>query len=208
MENHLTIYNGHLTQGDDLMFFGINNVLVANAFSVAAEWPLIISSNEHVETLKDDIWDYDNILGYYVAEEKTIVLLEQGISQCSNSIGVNKQILRSVVLAHELGHYITHAHESFNTLCYDTDLFNKSSADVLESFAQIFTVWATMLSSEYRKVFDTLLRYQSGPYQVFMDKKYCSDYGGLYSQKQLLESLDGLRLLSVPATCEEWDKCL
>lgn len=148
-----------------------------------------------------NLFDTENLLGYYIPSKQEIRLLELGIQKCANYLQVDADLLREIVFIHELGHYMQHKMPCYQTKEWDDVLYNNSYSpiDLLEGWAQLMDAWVVV--NEYLSVFKKLTDRQSAPYNVY--KNYSS-----YSARRILESLDGLRQLGSPAKIQDWDKLI
>lgn len=191
-----TIYNNKLT-GNDLALVNGLKIMLPNGVKLI-DYPLTILSDEDIKPDPKFESPYDfEVLGYYVAEEQRIVLLRNAILKASHELDIPERVLRAIVFAHELGHYYTHCLPLWDTKFYPTELFNDTSIDVLEGWAQLFAFWAVMSNPEYLFYFNKLLEKQSPPYKVFEQ----------YMKRpidQSLHSLDHLRALSSRVTLQDW----
>lgn len=190
-----SIYNGLLSDNRGLItdvdnsLIGIcNSILKKSGFSNGVGLPLIVLKNEEKELSRDENWF--NVLGEYIAEKQEIILYGCAIAKASLELDVDENILRAVVLIHELGHYITHAHplNGITEESFDNVLFSRSDPDFLECIAQLFAYWATKEDGQYNShdVFDKLASKQSGPYKVYL--KYVNE-----SPKIILQAIALLR---------------
>lgn len=189
------IYNNKLTDKDFSLVAGLVGMLPFGVFHI--DLPLTVLSDEEITDSRfESPYDFE-WMGYYVPEERKIVLLRNAILKVSNKLDIPEEVLRAIVFAHELGHYYTHCLPLWDTKSYNTELFNDTSIDVLEGWAQLFAFWAVKSNPEDLYYFNTLVKHQSAPYKVFEQ----------YSERsidQLLHSLDHLRALPYPATLRDW----
>ena len=154
-------------------------------------------------SLKENQLNIEGLLGCYYPSTQEIHLYEIGIQWCANRLQMDADILREIVLIHELGHYIQHKMPCYKTKEWDDQLYNASYSpkDLQEGWAQLMDAWVVEDESEYRDVFYSLVECQSKPYHTFYR------YKG-YPHDKILESLDGLRQLGRPATTKDWDDIL
>ena len=204
-----TIYNNKTSPDDVLLADSLLSQL-PTGISSNDRYPLTILSDEEKEPVptlgrEEGKYDYERLLGYYVAEERKILLLRKAIVRVAGELEVSETGLRAVVFAHELGHYYTHLLPLWDTSSFSTDLFNSSSLGVLEGWAQLFAFWAVRYSPTHNDIFIKLLKGQSYPYHVF--EQYEKNWNGKWSTLQLLHSLDNLRKLTHPTTIQDWNNC-
>lgn len=178
---------GLITDVDKSLIDSCNSILERSGFN-GARLPLIVLKDEEKELSRDENWF--NVLGEYIAEKQEIILYGRAIAKASLELDVDENILRAVVLIHELGHYITHAHplNGITEESFDNVLFSRSDPDFLECIAQLFAYWATKEDGQYNShdVFDKLASKQSGPYKVYL--KYVNE-----SPKIILQAIAVLR---------------
>lgn len=148
-------------------------------------------------------FDTDKLLGYYIPSKQEIRLLEIGIQCCARHLNVDVDLLREIVMIHELGHYMQHKMHCYHTKEWDDVLYNASYSpiDLQEGWAQLMDAWVVKDEKAYFDVFNALVAVQSEPYKVY--KNYECD-----SYRRILRSLDGLRQLDHPATTKNWDALL
>lgn len=150
-----------------------------------------------------NLFDTENLLGYYIPSSQEIVLLEQGIQWFAARFSVNADLLREIVFIHEIGHYMQHKMPCYQTHEWDDELYHDSYSpiDLQEGWAQLMDAWVVKNEKRYSDVFNTLVSKQSAPYLVFRNYEQ-------YKCRYILQSLDGLRQLNCPATIEDWDRLL
>ena len=150
-----------------------------------------------------NLFDTENLLGYYIPSSQEIVLLEQGIRWFAARFSVNADLLREIVFIHEMGHYMQHKMPCYQTQEWDDVLYNDSYSpiDLQEGWAQLMDAWAVKNEKHYSDVFNKLVSKQRAPYLVFQNYEQ-------YKYHSILQSLDGLRQLNRPAAIEDWDRLL
>lgn len=143
----------------------------------------------------------ESILGFYEFAGNRVVLFSLGIGLCSYRLGVSPDVLRSVVLVHELGHWF-HKMVVGN---WPVPSLGNSSEDLLECLAQwfafeIFQVDTGILrrrnqnkksyATTYNDAFSKLNTIQSAPYRAFrpFDQRTPADF---LTALKSLRQLDG-----------------
>lgn len=156
-------------------------------------------------------------LGYYSPDIFTISLLEEPISDAARLLNADKDILRSIVLIHEIGHYITQCpsdvlrpewgetvkesegfwkgHEFMlegerrHNHVASASIMTESSIKVLETLAQLLTFFVVRDIPEYNEVFKKMTALQSEDYTEF--RSYQSiDPWYLFRTMSLVRSID------------------
>lgn len=150
-----------------------------------------------------DLFDTENLLGYYIPAKQEINLVELGIQWCAKELNIDVDLLREIVFIHELGHYMQHKMPCYQTQEWKYDLYIRSYTpiDLQEGWAQLMAAWVVKDKKDYSHVFQSLVAVQSAPYQVFKD--YERD-----PYRRILKSLDGLRQLGRPAKITDWETFL
>ena len=150
-----------------------------------------------------DLFDTENLLGYYIPEKQEINLMELGIQWCAKELNIDVDLLSEIVFIHELGHYMQHKMPCYQTQEWKYDLYIRSYTpiDLQEGWAQLMAAWVVKDKKDYSHVFQSLVAVQSAPYQVFKD--YERD-----PYRRILKSLDGLRQLGRPAKITDWETFL
>ena len=150
-----------------------------------------------------DLFDTENLLGYYIPEKQEINLMELGIQWCAKELNIDVDLLSEIVFIHELGHYMQHKMPCYQTQEWKYDLYIRSYTpiDLQEGWAQLMAAWVVKDKKDYSHVFQSLIAVQSAPYHVFKD--YERD-----PYRRILNSLDGLRQLGRPAKITDWETFL
>ncbi|MCQ2172771.1 MAG: hypothetical protein MJZ17_08495 [Bacteroidales bacterium] len=201
-----SIYNGLLSDNRGLItdvdssLIGICNSILEKSGFNGVGLPLIVFKDEEKALSRDENWF--NVLGEYIAEKQEVILYGHAIAKASLELDVDENILRAVVLIHELGHYITHAHPLKNIAeePFDNVLFSRSDPDFLECIAQLVAYWVTERDGQHNShdVFNKLASKQSGPYKVYL--KYLKE-----SPKIILQSIAVLRANDKVTTISDFD---
>ena len=171
------------------------------------------------ERRKPEFYDIEELLGVYIPNPK-IILYARGLIWCAKTLSVDEKVLRTVVLIHEIGHWITHQlppnkieqwfktqllpnfkhkHKNISNISkWPTEHYNKTSTNVHEGWAQIMTWWiVNKVGGDLKDTFDKLNQRQSRPYHVYKD---------LTNEdiNTLIKTLVMLRMLNKGATLVEW----
>ena len=150
-----------------------------------------------------DLFDTENLLGYYIPAKQEINLMELGIQWCAKALNIDVDLLREIVFIHELGHYMQHKMPCYQTQEWKYDLYIRSYTpiDLQEGWAQLMAAWVVKDKKDYSHVFQSLIAVQSAPYHVFKDYER-NPY------RRFLNSLDGLSQLGRPAKITDWETFL
>ena len=138
MQNLRNIYR--LTVADKELVKSLSDVLFGKTAPVQLALPDVfventqpVKSYSDLKSLsgrefkeKDASFDTD-AMGYYTPADYTVTLLYKVISDVASRLEVNEDILRSIVLVHEIGHYVTQC--SADALRPDWQDMVKSSCD-------------------------------------------------------------------------------
>jgi len=147
------------------------------------QWPNWVNDDRrrHQISLQIDRFkeaDEELLLGIYKSHEETVVLYEKGVQWFVDVFMRNypnaKENLFTIVLAHEIGHWITHKLHSINSgEEWDTQVFDHcyaSDKSLLEGWAQLITTWGINGDRNLMDTFECLLQHQSSPYHAFVGK--------------------------------------
>ena len=171
---------------------------------------------------KPEFYDIEELLGVYIPNPK-IILYARGLIWCAKTLNVDERVLLTVVLIHEIGHWITHqlppnkikqwfktqllpnfkhkhklSEYISNISKWPTVYYNKTSTNVHEGWAQILTWWiVNNIGGNLKDTFDKLNQRQSQPYHVYKD---------LTNEdiNTLIKTLVMLRMLNKGATLFDW----
>ncbi|MFY7999430.1 MAG: metallopeptidase family protein [Candidatus Kapaibacteriota bacterium] len=135
---------------------------------------------------REQICSIDGVLGLYhsrghqdrASDNKytdipEIVLYAQGITAVAKRLNVPTEVLRAVVLVHEIGHWISHAVPDSNDQKWETDDFDcyskaENPNNLLEMWAQLFPYWvAKEIQGLFKLTFEVLNTKESNPYKTF-----------------------------------------
>jgi hypothetical protein len=174
------------------------------------QWPNWVNNDRrfdqilpHIDRFKEA--DEELLLGVYKCHEEKVVLYEKGIQWFADVFMRNnpsaKENLFTIVLAHEIGHWITHklhpqnSNEEWGTQVFDDCYaFDKS---LLEGWAQLIAFWGIDGDSDLIDTFNHLLKHQSPPYHAFSAKKSSS-------QSNVMNTLSKLRSIHPYAKLNDW----
>lgn len=212
-----------LTDSDKTLIKALAKLLF-NREDAAMDLPFIVldSSSRSPELLKGhkitegSHFDTET-LGYYSPDIFTISLLEEPVSDAARLLNADPDILRSIVLIHEIGHYITQCpmdvlrpgwedivkegeefwkdnefmlsgERKYNHIASAT-IMNESSRKLLETLAQLLTHFVVRDIPEYDEVFKKMTALQTEDYTEF--KSYQDiDPWYLFRTMSLVRSID------------------
>ncbi len=150
-----------------------------------------------------EYYNVEELLGCYQPEHETIILYERGISWLGVK-GYDSDVLRSVVLIHELAHWTMHKLPKPNIADWSTVLYKSTESDLHEAWAQLLTYWiAEEVGCDFEATFEQLNRNQSQPYHLYKQFPIAT-----YSTSKIMTSLEMLRALTMPATLNDWHEIL
>ena len=142
----------------------------------------------------------EELLGVYQPRHERIIIYERGIKWRRHRM--NEGWLRSVVLIHEIGHWITHVLPKPGVPTWSTDLYVLGERNLHEGWAQLITWWiAEQVGGPFQETFERLNQNQSPPYHVFEQFKD-------EPIDKVMESLKRLRHLSWPGRLQDWKEAL
>lgn len=153
-----------ITYSEDLCPFTLDKDLPDNLFDLLGIYQVKDPMKEgHIILYEDCIRKFGLI--FYEAFGKTI---GQSRQFCINMV-------REIVLWHELGHWITHWMPGKDKNRWNTKSYNLGSKDVYEGLAQLFTHYAIInlednkLRNDFLILFSFMLRNQSHCYHKYLD---------------------------------------
>jgi hypothetical protein len=151
---------------------------------------------------KPEFISIEEVAGFYSPDNRHIILYERGIKWWARRRNLDEELLRSVVLIHEIGHWLTHLLPKPDIPTWPTELYKLTSEEVHEGWAQLITWWIVdEIGGKIKQVFEDSNISQSPPYHV---------YEKLKSKpiKSVINSLDMLRQLPWPAEISDWNRLI
>lgn len=143
---------------------------------------------------REQIFSIDDVLGLYchIGADKNnpngvpeIVLYAQGITAVAKRLNVPTEMLRAVVLVHEIGHWISHAvPDSKHSKTWDSFTnFKDETKEAKVMWAQLFPYWvAQEVNDSFKQAFEKLNVNQASEYKTF-------EQFTKYKQEQMLTLL-------------------
>jgi hypothetical protein len=154
------------------------------------------------ERSRPDTISIEEALGCYVPNPR-IVLYARGLRWFASRNGLAEEMLRAVVLVHEIGHWVTHLLPKPGIPEWPLELYKLTEDEVHEGWAQLITWWVVeKVGGEIDRTFHELNKSQSAPYRVYEKFK-------TKASTSVMASLERLRQLRWPARVEDWEgSCL
>jgi len=141
----------------------------------------------------------EELLGCYIPNPQ-IILYQRGLKWCARRYNFDEDLLRAIVLIHEIGHWVTHLLPKPGIPFWPTELYKLTSMEVCEGWAQLITWWVVdEIGGEIKQVFEKLNGLQPHPYRVY-------DQFKSNSVNSVINSLELLRQLRWPAGIEDWKR--
>jgi hypothetical protein len=154
------------------------------------------------DRIRPEIISIEELLGVYQPQQQKIIIYEKGIKWSSKRIGFDKEWLLSVVLIHEISHWVTHMLPKPGIPSWPTEMYILSEPEVLKGLAQLMTWWiANEVGGVFECTFEKLNQTQPTSYQVFKN----------FTDKpvdKVIESIEKLRLLPRPARLQDWKRMM
>ncbi len=152
------------------------------------------------ERQRPDTISIEELLGLYIPNDAHIILFARGIHWHANKYNVSEEMLRAVVLVHEIGHWVTHLLPKPGIPEWPLELYSLTDESVHEGWAQLITWWVVdKVGGELKRTFDDLNNGQRAAYHVY--KKFQTK-----KVKSVMDSLEILRQLRSPARIEDWER--
>jgi hypothetical protein len=175
-------------------------------FAVALDPPLLLSSYDRPPpTTAERYWDFDDVLGTY-HKPGAIFLYERALTHCSEAIGVQRRLLRVIVILHEISHYLAYGPPAWchsNGSHWDNTGYTKTSKDVHETIAQLLTYWTTFPDSWLSETFERLNHHQSYAYRRFKE-----DLQAGADTRCVLAAIVKMRQMDTGASLHDWKDAL
>lgn len=151
---------------------------------------------------KPETISIEEVLGRYIPDDQNpqIILYQRGLSWFAKTYNLDKDLLRGIVLVHEIGHWVTQHLRTRDIPIWQTTLYNSAAVEVHEGFAQLITWWVVNeLGGEIKTTFEELNRRQSSPYLVY--QKYMAK-----PVNAIINSLQMLRSFTSPVKLQDWEQ--
>jgi hypothetical protein len=143
----------------------------------------------------------EELLGCYVPNQH-IILYARGVRWIAREKNLDEDMVRAIVLVHEIGHWITHLLPKPGISRWPNKLYKRTDSNVHEGWAQLITWWVVEeIGGSIKDTFERINKMQSSKYKVFEQFKG-------HSAISITESLKRLRQLRYPARLEDWHKCI
>lgn len=151
------------------------------------------------ERRRPELISIEELLGCYLPNPQ-IILYQRGLKWCARRYDFDEELLRGIVLVHEIGHWVTHLLPKPGVPSWSTELYKLTSTEVKEGWAQLITWWVIdEIGGRIRHFFEELNRLQPHPYHIYEEFKS-------YSVDSLINSLEMLRQLHWPAGINDWKR--
>jgi hypothetical protein len=127
---------------------------------------------------RQQVFSIDKVLGLYCPQgvnkngTPEIILYAQGITTVAKRLNVPTEMLRAVVLVHEIGHWISYEIQHNNSLKNAGVLskIGEESENAKEMWAQLFPYWvAKEVEGLFKLAFETLNTNQRDVYHTYRD---------------------------------------
>jgi len=109
-----------------------------------------------------------DILGFYRASDKTIVLFAKAIKDCASRLDAREDDLRTIVIYHEVAHMVTHLGHGHGAEIWNS--FSEASINQIEFYAQIYSYFALELidRADLVHLLNELANRSPSPYQSYL----------------------------------------
>ena len=142
----------------------------------------------------------EEVLGCYIPTNQQIILYARGLGWFARKEGLDEELLRAVVIVHEIGHWVSHVLTKPSVPEWPLELYKLTEEGFHEGWAQLITWWVVEeVGGAIKATFDKLNRSQPSPYKVY--KKFKT-----VPVDSVMASLERLRQLSWPARVEDWER--
>lgn len=204
-------------QGDVRYGFKVTSDIAIPPVLISYDMPPLLKKRNSREE-QEPRWDIEELLGLYEPtatqykssyspsfsppkQAPQILVYERGLKYCANETGFPEDILRQIVVIHELSHWATHRLQDSNGNTWANELFDLTHTDIHEGWAQLLTFSALdyLNNKEYLAVFKNLTSNQSDAYRKYKEiLSRCSD------RKKILETLPLVREIKGGASFQDW----
>jgi hypothetical protein len=151
------------------------------------------------ERRQPEIISIEELLGCYRADPPEITLWVQGIRWFARRLGKDEEMLRAVVLIHELGHWIMYRLTKPGLEEWPLSLYKLTHEDVHECWAQLQTWYVGRgVSGAFQETFEDLNKHQRAAYRVW--ERFQS-----VPPVRAFSALEFLRRLPWPARLQDWE---
>jgi hypothetical protein len=141
----------------------------------------------------------EELLGCYQADASQITLWVRGIRWFARRLGKDEEMLRAVVLVHELGHWIMHRLTKAGVEEWPLSLYKLTHEDLHECWAQLQTWYVgRAVGGAFQATFADLNKHQPAAYRVW--ERFQS-----VPPVRAFSALEFLRRLPWPARLQDWE---
>ena len=173
--------------------------------------PIILSLETPPLFIKYPDWDkkkndqdlnitIESLLGCYYTDPE-IILFKKGIDWFAENYNMPVKLLQTVVLIHEIGHFISNVSAKPGINTWQEEHFDLTDPEIHEGWAQLLTWYITKEEIELKQAFDKLNKLQTPLYRNY--KRYLH-----IPENKIIESLFILRNLNRPAELADWEDFL
>ncbi len=160
--------------------------------------PIFISEPRLEEGYMLDFLPIEELLGCYIPSLKIVILYDIGLEWYSTKRNVNKDLLRAVVLIHEIAHWISHLLPKRGIKEWPLKFYEDTDINVHEGWAQLLTYWVVdEVDRDIENTFKKLNTNQPAPYKIY-------EHFTKYWIEEIMDSLAHLRTLGKPAELQDW----
>lgn len=131
--------------------------------------PPFLQNRNATDLSGEDCLPIDGLLGSYSPSDERVTLYMQGIRLCSKTLRCSEGFLRSVVLVHEVSHWILHRLPHSTIPPFSNAAYNATDTETHEAIAQLLTAWIAFggAPKEFKNAFEALLPRQPAKYRLF-----------------------------------------